>query len=178
MSKTTTTPTADSSDFKNLVDLMAIYTECTARLAKMAADCQDCLIEAVDERRAEYADLQEKLSQAEASMEILARRHPEWFGNKRSLKTPYGTVKFHASTKLDVPNEEASIILIEQHATEEQRKQFLRTETTLNLDALKTLTDAQLAQFRIHRVADDNFGVKPATIDLGKAVEKAEEAAA
>ena len=104
-----------------------------------------------------------------------ADQHPEWFAKARSLKTPYGVVKFHASTKLDVPNEEASIILIEKLCEEEKAQEFLRTETKLNLEALDKLTDEQLKQFRINRVAVDNFSVKAGTIDLGKAVTQAVE---
>jgi hypothetical protein len=168
-------PDTASLEYKNLVDLLSVFAEATSRLTLIQADLHSTFLESVDGVRDDYSTLQAKLTEAEAGIEMIARAHPEWFESARSIKTPYGVVKFHASTKLDAPNEEASIILIESKCSEEERAKFLRTETTLNLDALKELTDSQLRQFRINRIEVDNFSVKAATIDLGKAVKQAAE---
>jgi len=174
MTKTAEMPET-SGDYKNLIDLLAVYAGADSRLKAMASEVQESLLETVDERRKEYAELQAAMTDAETAMEIIARRHPEWFASARSIKTPYGVVKFHASAKLVAANEEASIVLIESKCDDEEKAKYLRTETTLNLEALKTLSDAQLKQFRIERVEDDNFSVKASTIDLGKAVKQAAE---
>ncbi|CAN5355397.1 hypothetical protein BH09VER1_BH09VER1_28710 [soil metagenome] len=172
---TTQTDPKDSA-FKNFVDLLAVYAECDSRLKDMAARAQSSFLEIVDEHRADYADLQEKMTQAETALEHIALAHPEWFATSRSIKTPYGVVKFTSSKSLEVANEEASILLIEKHVEDpEERAKYLRTETKLNLKNLHELSDARLKQFRIERVQDDNFSVKAGSIDLGKAVKEAAE---
>lgn len=164
--------------YKNLIDLMAIHAEATARLEAIKAEVQSAFLDLVDEHRKEYAELQAKVTETETAIEHIARAHPTWFESARSIKTPYGQVKFHSSKKLDIPNEEASVLLIQGKCTEEEQERYLRIEVTLNVEALEKLTDAQLAQFRINRVANDNFSLKPGTIDLGKAVKQAADRAA
>lgn len=163
-----------SQDYKNLIDLQAVHSAATQRIAEITASLQEEYLALVDDVRIDYAAAQQKISEAEAALELLARSHPEWFGDKRGIKTPYGTVKFHTGTSLDVPNEEVSILLIEEHAPMDAAK-YLRTEKKLNLEALSELTDEQLKALRINRIKTDNFSVKAATIDLGKAVKQAEE---
>jgi hypothetical protein len=168
--------TEHTDEYKNLIDLLAVYAECTNRLESLQSEIQGSLLEIVDDKRKDYAECQAALSQAEAAIEAIATSHPEWFSEKRrSIKTPYGTVSFRKSTSLDVPNEEASIILIEQNLPQEQAAQYVRQEKALNLEALEKLTDAELKPFRIKRVTSDSFSVKAAKIDLGKAVKEAAE---
>ena len=172
------TPT-DTTDYQNLIDLLAIIADATNRLDQMQASLQEEHIAMVDERRKDYAALQETITRSSAAIDLLVFAHPEWFSEKRrSIKTPYGTVAIRRSTKLDVPNEEASVLLVEKHCSEEEAAAYLRTEKVLNLEALEKLTDAQLRQFRITRVTDDNLKITPAKIDLGKAVQQAEKEAA
>jgi hypothetical protein len=106
---------------------------------------------------------------------LLISAHPEWFQDKKSIKTPYGSVGFRSTTSLDVPNEEASIILIEQLCKDDEKAQYLRKETTLNREALELLSDAELRQFRIKRLKEESCTVKPLKLDLGKAVKEAAE---
>jgi hypothetical protein len=183
-----------TEDFQNLVNLLAVFTEASNRLAQLQTDANNQLLDALDEIKVDYAKLQETVTQAEAAMELIALKHPEWFAVKRSIKTPYGTVSLRKATRLDVPNEEATIILIKHLAEKRARDQaqaiagapvepfdastFIRTKEELDLEALEKLDDATLAQLRIKRVQDDKFSVKPATLDLGKAVtESAEQSA-
>lgn len=168
--------TENTDQYKNLVDLLAVYAECTNRLEILQSEIHSGLIEIIDDKRKEYAETQAALSQAESAIEQIATSHPEWFSEKRrSIKTPYGTVSFRRSTKLDVANEEASIILIEQLCDEDAAAQLIRQEKALNLEALEKLSDAELKQYRIRRVTEDNCSVKAAKIDLGKAVKEAAE---
>jgi hypothetical protein len=171
-------PNIQPEPYKNLVDLMSIHAEATVRLEAIKAEIQAAFLDLVDEHRKEYASLQATLTETETAIEHIARENPSWFEAARSIKTPYGQVKFHASKKLDIPNEEASVLLIQSKCSEEEKDRYLRTEVTLNIEALEKLTDAQLAQFRINRVENDNFSLKPGTIDLGKAVKQAAERAA
>jgi hypothetical protein len=193
-----------TDDFKEMVNLLAVYTEAHNSLIALENDCNTELLEIIDEHKTDYAVLQESLTKAEAALELIALRHPEWFAQKQSIGTPYGTVKFHSGTKLEAANEEVSILLIRQkgmRAFDEAEEngeivraaiergetvalpttpvfddaQFVRVKEELNLEALAGLTDAELGEFRIRRVPNKSFSVKPAKIDMGKAVKESVE---
>lgn len=175
-----------SKEFEDAVDLLALYSDAANRLEELQAEANGELLQILDDKKADYAKWQEKMAQCEAGLEILARKHPDWFSaDRRSIKTPYGTIKLHSSSKLEVKNEELSTVLIEQEI-ERQRtaaaadplykppfdaSQLLRTRTVLNLEAIENLDESVLRQFRIERVRKDNFSVVPAKLDMGKAVE-------
>lgn len=171
--------TNDSPDFQNLVNLLAVYSEASNRLAELQADVNRQTLELIDEHKPEYAALQETLAKSEAALETISREHPAWFGKSKSVRTPYGVVKFHASTKLEVPNEEATLLLIEREMERDPEfpRDAIRVSQALNLEAIERLDDATLKRLRVARVPNDNFSVKPATIDLGKAVKDAAPAA-
>ena len=166
-----------SGEFKNLVDLMAVYSEASNRLEVMQAQANEGQMEVVDALKKEYGEIQDVVVATGAALELLARRHPEWFSKKATLTTPYGSVKLAQNPpSLEVANEELSIALIEQAAERDQtfpREVLVRVEKHLNLDALKTLDDETLKRFRITRKQTDTFTVKPTKLDLGKAVEAA-----
>lgn len=170
-------PKAD--DFANMVNLLAVYSDASNRLTELAAAANTALLSIVDEHKADYAQLQKAVTDAESALEMIALAHTEWFGkDRKSIKTPYGTVKFHRGTKLVVKNEEASILLIQREG--EQNPEFkaddyLRKVEALNIEALERCDDATLRKFRIERVTEDKFSVVPATIDMGKAVKEAAE---
>jgi hypothetical protein len=93
----------------------------------------------------------------------------------RPSSPPYGTVGFRTATKLDVPNEELTIALLERYTDADI---YLRSRKFLNLEALETLSDSKLLDLKIQRITADKLTVTPAKIDLGKAVKKAAEAGA
>jgi hypothetical protein len=176
--------------FKNMVDLLSVFTEASNRLAELEAETNKQLIELLDDVREEYAKNQEALTKAETAMEAIALANKDWFKTKKSIKTPFGTVSFKSSTSLEVPNEEASLVRIQlaaeklfpgdeetaQAARAEYISRFVRTKATLNLEALEKLVDADLKAIGIKRVHSENFSAKPAVIDLGKAVKEQVEA--
>lgn len=158
-------------DFKNLVDLLSVYSEAENRLDHLEASVNEATLEVVDDHRDEYAGLQKTLVESEAALEIIARRHPDWFRAKATLKTPYGSVALKNNPpKLVAPNEEVSIVLIQTKGLHK----YLRTRTELNLEALSDLSDASLSEFRITRIQNDTFSVKAAKLDLGKAVKESD----
>lgn len=173
--KTKTEPLdKNSADFKNLVDLLAVFTEATNRLAALETDTNKELMDLLDEHRAEYAQAQQAATEAEAALETIALRHPEWFQSRRSVNTPYGSVKFHAATKLEIPNEEATLARLELLAArnpEFKVANYVRTKIECDKETLAKLDDATLATLGIQRVPDDNFSVKPAKVKMGKALE-------
>jgi len=157
--------------FKNLSDLLAVYSDATLRLAELENEINQLYLDLVDDKKSEYAQFQTALTDSEAALELVCRAHPQWFEEKRSIKTPYGSVAFKRSTKLLVPNEELSVELIRSHETAiGEQTGFIRTVEVLDREALEKLDDTVLKKFRISRSTSDEFSVKPVKLDLGKAV--------
>lgn len=161
----------DNPDYKNLIDLLAVYSESHARLSKMQAEINEEVLDTVDPRREEFAEIQAAASQAEEAIREIAGRNPQWFPEgAKTLKTPYGHIQSRASTSLAVPSEEATIRLIRAAGKETQ---FLRVNTTLDKEALEALKDDELAEFGIIREKGESLTIKPVALDMGKAVEAA-----
>jgi hypothetical protein len=154
----------ESPDYKNLVDLLAVLSETHNRLDALQTAVNEATLELVDEHN------------TEAALEIIARKHPEWFAKKKSLTTPYGSVALKTNPpKLEVKNEELSIVLIEQEAERNREfnaAAFIETKKVLRLDVLSGEDDDTLAKFRIKRVQGSTFSAKPATLNLGEAVKE------
>lgn len=163
-------PNPDNNTYKNLVDLLAIFSDASNQVAALQASVEESYLGLVDSHREEYAALQKVLADAEASIRFIAAANPDWFIDPKTLKTPYGTVAFRSVTKLLIPNEEASILLLEKLFDENDRATFLRQSIELNREALETLDDATLKKLRITRTNETSCTVKPAKVDLGKAV--------
>lgn len=171
--KTPAAPNPEHTRYENLINLLAVYSEASARSEQLKAEINADHLDLIDAHKKAYAELQQTITEAEAAIIAIAEANPDWFSASKTLKTPYGQVASRSSTSLDVPNEEASIILIEQKCDEETKGQLLRQKTELNLEALELLDDAALRQYRIKRVTSENITVKPAKLDLGKAVKAA-----
>jgi hypothetical protein len=165
-------PMPSDAEYSNLVDLLALHTESTTRMGELETAVQEAYLEIVDANRKLYAYLQNKIAESEMGIKIIALRHPEWFQAIKTLKTPYGTVGFRSTTKLDVANEELTIALIERLPDADL---YLRTRKFLNLEALESLEDFALKGLQISRVTTEKCTVTPAKMDLGKAVKKAAE---
>jgi hypothetical protein len=172
-----------TEDFQNLIDLLACYTEADNRGSELEASINKQLMECIDEVRSDYTKIQEVLTKSEAALEIIARKHPEWFSDKRTIKTLYGQVKLTSTSKVEVANQELSVVLIELEIDKAKRgeesllpletlQSLIRQETSLNKEALEKLDETVLAKFRLKRIKDESFSVKPAKIDLGKAVKE------
>lgn len=160
-----------SDSYTNLVNLQAIHSEAHARMAELESMLQQAWLDIVDSYRPEYAKIQEAIATSEEGIEYLATINKQWFEKSRTLKTPYGTVGFRRVTKLEVKNEDVTIALLEQIG--EDGLPFLVPSKKLNLEALEKLDDEELARIRVARVTTDSCQVKPAKIDLGKAVKAA-----
>lgn len=166
--------------FKNMVDLMAVYSAAFNELSELETEANGLLLELIDDKRADYARVQKALTESEAALEMIAREHPEWFQDKRSVTTPYGTAKFTRSTKLKVDDEEVTIILIERLATEDKSfdaSGLIVPSKKLNLEALEKLDPLVLAKLRVEIERKDNFKVEEAKVNMGKAVKDAQKKA-
>lgn len=163
------------SDFQDFVNAAAIVAEAQARLDEMQTRLTMAAIDAIDGMKDDFAKLQEATAKAEQTLELLALRNREnWFKKAKTLKVPYGTASFRSSTKIEVQNEELTIALMDSLGFDTDA--FTRKTTALNLEALETLSDEELASLRVKRVTTDNFTFKPSSPDLGKAVAAAAEA--
>jgi hypothetical protein len=191
----------DSADYKNLIDLLAIYSDADNRLNEIETEANQELLSTIDDKKDDYSKLQAALTTSETGLEIIARRHAAWFAVKKTIKTPYGEVSLKKSTALKIENEEISQVLIEKEiavldakieanlgravsvesvdllATMNARlttlKSLLRPKVELNKEALEKLDDADLQRFRIVREEKENFSVKAAKINMGQAVKEA-----
>lgn len=178
---TKATEDKSKTQYKYMIDLLAVYSEACNRLAMLETDSTQEFLMWVDESKEEYAELQEAIGKAEAALENLALANPDWFEGKKSIRTLYGTVKLTKSTKMEVANEEVTLVLLEARAkTDELFKleDVTRSVRTLNLEALEKLDDTTLAGFRIKRVTTENFKVEPLKVDMGKAVKESTAKAA
>lgn len=168
----TTTAVAKPTDFNDVVNLLAVLGESNRQLAALETEIAKQYAFIIDEHRSYYAKLQSTISETEGALEVIARRNPAWFGEKKTVATPYGAVKFTASSELVVADENVSVQLINALG---DGKRYLRTVQVLDKEALDKLTDAELARFALVRKAKENFKVSTEVIDLGKAVKAAEK---
>lgn len=165
----------NTDDYTKLTTELSRYTKLSNCLARIEADFQDAITDLIGQVfRDEFATTQAELSEVEARIETLAIRHPEWFAKSKTIKTPFGSVASRSTTKLDVPNEEATIALLELRG--QQAEPFLRTRKYLSLESLEALDDGELKQLKLARVTTEKITISPAKVDLGKAVKKAAEA--
>lgn len=169
-------PAARADQYKDLVDCLAILTEMTNRLTKLETEMQDEFIDLMDGRRKEYTDLQGGIAKAEQTIRDIATLNPQWFEDSKTVTTPYGAVQSRKTTSLEVANEEVTIALLQQLGADSAP--FLRVETTLNLEALESLPDSELARIRVKRVTTEKITAKPGKVNLGKAAKAAEKKAA
>lgn len=158
-------------DFEAAINLLAGLGEARRELAKLTSEIETGYLELVTSRRDDYAKIQAKVSEGEAALEVIARRNLGWFADKKSVTTPYGAVKFKASSEIVVPNEEASIVLVRKA----KRSELLRVTIELNREAMQDMSDEELAKFGIVRKAKENLTVDTEVIDLGKAVRAVEK---
>lgn len=164
----------ETDDYTKLTAALADYTERKNRLAVIEAGFQEAIQELIGEcYREDFMEHADALGETEATIELLALRHPEWFEKTKTIKTPFGSVATRSSTKIEVPNEDATIALIELRG--EAGEPFLRTRKYLSIEALEALDDFELKRLKCRRVTSEKITITPAKVDLGKTVKKAEK---
>jgi len=166
-----------TTDYTTLCDHLEKHTKLSNRKAEVEAAFQQAIAELIAEfYKDDFADLETGIADLEAKIETLVIRHPEWFLKSKTLKTPFGSVATRSSTKIDVPNEEATIALLEVRG--EAGKPFLRERKYLSIESLEALEDAELLVLKCNRITTEKITISPAKVDLGKAIKKTPEAAA
>ena len=159
------------AQYKGLIGLLAVYSDASNRLAELQARADASLLETVDGERKEWAELSAAFEQADKAIKDLVAKHPEWTEG-RTIKTPYGQVRFTRTTKLDVPSPETTVSLIRAKLKDADPEQYIRVKEEPNLDALGTLDKSTLARLGIIWQEFDSISIKPAKVDLGKTAGK------
>ncbi len=159
-------PIPESPDFKNAIDLLALYSDATIRLAAIKASLDAKMLPILDKRRKEYTRLQAAQGEAQKALQVICERNPHWFVKPKTLTTAYGKLQFRKSTRLECADEAACILRIARGGG---RKKYLRRKVELNIEALERCSDEQLAEFGITRVTTENFTVKPLGVQIGEA---------
>jgi hypothetical protein len=169
------TPT--SPDYQNVLDLIQIIAQSVAELADIQSQADQHLYEFFDHfGKNLYSDLQTSIADATAAAEAICRSHPEWFLDRKSLRTPFGTATLRATSSLDIANEELTIALLETAGkTDPEYLLAVKITKTVDRAVLSALDDLELKSFRVKRVEGQSFSVKPAEVNLGKAISTGEE---
>lgn len=164
-----------TGDFESVVNLLAVLGEANRQVADLTREIEEGYVALVKPQRERYAKLQGTITETEAALEVIARRNPQWFDEKKSVKTPFGGVKFTSSSELVAADEGISVQLILALAGKDNAEKYLRTVQVLNKEALDELPDAELAKFGIVRKSKENFKAATDVVDLGRAVKAADK---
>lgn len=125
-------------------------------------------------RRSEYlVELEAAANRALAGIEDLVFQNPGLLGEKRSLKTPHGTVKLMITSKLVVANEADTLnrlLLRAKRVDSFDASLYYRDKTELDLEALEKLDDVVLGKLGVRRETGDLFKFTLASSDLKRAL--------
>jgi len=183
-----TTAASQPNDFQNLANLLSVFSEASTQMTALQAEIDQQQLDAVDEHKARYAELQKALTDSEGAIKALGTAHPEWFEQAKSVKTPFGELATRSATKHEAPDPDLSMGKI-LHWIELAEKRgnmaevallnsFIRVERSLDLEALEKADADLLARLSIVRVTDTSYTVKAASVKLGQAVKAADKRAA
>jgi hypothetical protein len=161
--------TPNSAEFTRLIELQSALTEADNLLASIEATVNPAVAETIAKHKAAWADAQAQRDEAEREIRLLAEAHPEWLEGK-SIRTPFGAVSFRDTSKLDIPNIEATVALIRVHFPKHQMAPdpFIRLHEEPRPEVLETLGDDLLAKIGVTRVKSTSITVKPAHVDMAK----------
>lgn len=170
------------TQYNRINELLAEYSELSSTLTTIEASVNKSQIAAARPMLPDHANTTARLGEIEGRLKEIAIANPELFpDDKRTHKTPFGSVSFRKSKFLEYADEEKVILQIKLACTKElsrahnQARPPLFTEETLlrtieqpNKEALELLSDAQLAQFGITRKTEETFNVKPLEVKADK----------
>lgn len=173
-------PSHQTQDFARLVELQQEHTKSSTELERIQTQMTDDSQLGASKHTAEYVCHQERVSAVEAEIKQLFARNPQWLTDgEKTVKTPFGSVSSRRSTSLDIPDEEATVTLLELRAvrqTDFDAGLFIRIKKVPNYEALESLPDDELSKLGVTRVTTDRITVKPAKVDAAKVVRAAKKA--
>jgi len=177
----------NASQYNQINELLSEYSRLNAALELAEAEIKTIQLAAAQELLPRHAAAKVALSDLEASLRKISDAHYESLfpdAKKRTHATPFGSLEYRKSTKLEVEDEEKSMLRIKVASTNELAResegfkprftaeQLIRTREELNLEALGELDDATLAMFAITRARKDNFKIVPFTMASDKPAKK------
>ena len=166
-----------SVDYLEMLELQRCHGEAVNELAKLQAEADDLLNRLLSERKELFGTLTVTVRDLEVALEAISRRHPDWFGDGKTFKTPFGVVRFFTSSELWIQNEELTASrLADAMGNGLVPDAALRMVVKINKEVLEGLDEKTLADLGIVRRVKDNFSVKPAKVNLGKAISSADDA--
>lgn len=172
LAPSTPAPAALKNDYADLVKLLAELTDASNDLSSLESDANREHLAMAKGYLDRYQTLQTRVGEAKAAVEVIAARNPQWFADKKTLATPFGEVKRTTSTSLVIADEAVTITLIKAAGRADD---FLKVETSVCLEVLEKLDDAELAKFGARREVEHNFKPEGASVDFGKAVAAAKK---
>jgi hypothetical protein len=165
-----------SQDFARFVELQQQHTETNNALEALEVKINKSAQDVAKTSAEAYVVLQEKLSNTDVELKALFDKHPEWRGDKKSVATPFGSVESRKATELEVPNPALTVALIKAKGAQEPQfkaADYLHVEEEPNLEALEAMTDDALALLGVNRKVSERVTVKPAKLNVAKAVKAA-----
>jgi hypothetical protein len=102
--------TSPSQDFARLVELQQKHNKLTTDLDSLEVAMNISAQAAAENSAASYVVLQEDLAKTEEEIKRLFKSHPEWRGELKSVKTPFGLVQQHSVTELVIANPAATVV--------------------------------------------------------------------
>jgi len=174
------TDNATAQDFAKFIDLQQQFSAKQNLLQQLEVLINRGAQKFAEMHSTEYVVLQEELSRLDADIKALFEKHPEWRGEKKSVATPYGNVEQRTVIELEVPNPAMTVALIKARGQADKEfaaADFLRVEESPNIEALERLDDAALAKLGVNRNKRESITVKPAKLNVAKAVKAAKKPA-
>jgi len=174
----------NSNQYNKINELLSEFSAASIALESAEANIKAVQLTAADPLLPEYAQLKMRVADIEQTLREICDQHYEaLFPNdkKRSHKTPFGEVKYHKSSALELDDVEKVILKIhlfgkaeEEQALKEKRMprftvaNLLRKIEEPNLEALGNLDNATLSIFGVVREEKDNFKITPFALKTDK----------
>ena len=165
--KTPPLPDGDPA-FKEALTCLKALTFASIRLARIQSAIDTRVQAIVRKDGIAIGEYQESIAQLDHRLEILCRNNPEWFVKVRRIKTPFGVLGMQRSTKLELPDELATIRRIRRQGLVSQ---LIRRTDSVDLEAAERLSEEWLARLGITRKTTERFKATPARTDIHKVVE-------
>lgn len=164
-----------TKDFGRLVELQQLFTEADASFDAIQLQCDRKLSALLDEQKEAWAAAKVVRDQAEAEIKLLVEKYPEWKDGE-AVKTPFGAVKFRSGSRIDIPNPEATVALVDavygKPDAPWRPEQLVRTIREPNVETLEALSDEELQKLGCRRVSTQSITVNRLKADLAKVSKK------
>ncbi|HSI11747.1 MAG TPA: host-nuclease inhibitor Gam family protein [Chthoniobacter sp.] len=155
-----------TDDFDIISRRLELYAKSTTARDLIKLELEQEHQKALTARKSQIDKQEKRIEFAENVILMIAAEHPEWFTDKKSLVTPFGSINSRATTSHKVSDEQHTIRLIKAAATrtddEIQRARLLgliRVKEELNLEAVECLSEKELNALRIVRVKGASLSI-------------------